>query len=772
MTEKPQESLVGKEISGCEILTKTAEGGMGAVYRARHKALNRIVCVKILSPALANDKKAVELFLTEARAIAELDHPNIVNVYNVGKEHGYYFIVMSFIEGKTLSQIVKKEKTIPIGKIVDWFEGVLLGLQAAHEKGIIHRDIKPSNILINQESQAKLVDFGIAKKVDKETGSTKTTELAGTAYFIAPEQALGKNLDTRADLYSLGASLYYVLTGQFPYTGKNTIEIIQKHINNPVPNPASIRRDMPVWLAQATQKLMSKNPDDRFQTAKETYLFFQKMRAEEQLRMKEGTAGKVVNLAEEGSLKLVKEETFRTMRTVQENRAKYKQREPSIQTSSNLPVIPQNTPAERKTNYAAQANKKIDMLQAEKVKAKPVFQQASPMDILAEKTSAATRKTVKLVLRLGVLTPLFLGFMGLITYFFYLWGKTASVHVAAEYGLIRNLIYSVTNTPYAPNQLKLMVICLGLAVITFLLASVKTYARTTLITLLAAATAYLAGLFTPEVPFLHPQAIGQNLFSPEYSLVYLALAFLGLMSLCFAEKRSAAQGLCAVALLAAVLAFAYSATHFNLPPVTTHLPVKVMLYGAVLFGLLGLYYFLSPYKRESALAPFLWAVLAVACIWGGNVSGVQARIANTLNTIVQRVDIKEPDLSERIARQEYEYGFESKRAVFADINQTNETTQMDQTELAQFLTGKLDKLGLEELVSTAQRPLIVRFLANYYRGGKAKMNLNIWLYAVGLPVDNFSQDSSANDAYMWMLGLLFVCALGTCVSSSLFTEDL
>ena len=166
MTEHP--SLVGQEISGCEILNKVAEGGMGAVYKARHKALNRVVCVKILSPALANDKKAVELFLTEARAIAELNHPNIVNVYNVGKEKGYYFIVMSFIEGQTLSVMLKKNKILPIGLVLDLFEGVLLGLQAAHEKGIIHRDIKPSNILINPQGQPKLVDFAIAKKVDKE----------------------------------------------------------------------------------------------------------------------------------------------------------------------------------------------------------------------------------------------------------------------------------------------------------------------------------------------------------------------------------------------------------------------------------------------------------------------------------------------------------------------------------------------------------------------------------------------------------------------------
>lgn len=171
MSENP--SLVGKEISGCEILNKVAEGGMGAVYKARHKALNRIVCVKILSPALANDKKAVELFLTEARAIAELDHPNIVNVYNVGKEKGYYFIVMSFIEGQTLSMMLKKNKILPIGLVLDLFEGVLLGLDAAHAKGIIHRDIKPSNILINPQGQPKVVDFGIAKKWIKKKAPPK-----------------------------------------------------------------------------------------------------------------------------------------------------------------------------------------------------------------------------------------------------------------------------------------------------------------------------------------------------------------------------------------------------------------------------------------------------------------------------------------------------------------------------------------------------------------------------------------------------------------------
>ncbi|MBO4707232.1 MAG: protein kinase [Elusimicrobiaceae bacterium] len=278
---KTELNLIGHEISGCVILEKISRGGMGTVFKAKHKALNRIVCIKILSPNLAKDKKAVGLFLTEARAVAELDHQNIVQVYNVGKEKGLYFIVMSFIDGEPLSSIVRKRPNLPIGFVIDTFIGVLEGLQAAHQKGIVHRDIKPSNILITKNLQPKIVDFGIAKKVDQEKGFTKTTELAGTAYFLSPEQAAGKEIDVRADLYSLGASMFYVLTGKYPFTGKNSMEIIQKHISEPVPDMNLYRKGIPGWVVQAIQKLMEKNPDDRFQSAADALAFFQKGRADQ-----------------------------------------------------------------------------------------------------------------------------------------------------------------------------------------------------------------------------------------------------------------------------------------------------------------------------------------------------------------------------------------------------------------------------------------------------------------------------------------------------------
>ena len=297
--QRPEMALIGQEIAGCVILEKISEGGMGTVFKAKHKALDRIVCVKILSPALANDKKAVGLFLTEARAIAELDHPNIVFVYNVGKEKGFYFIVMSFIDGESLSSIVRKRPNLPISFVIDTFIGILKGLDAAHQKGIIHRDIKPSNILITKKLEAKIVDFGIAKKVDKEKGYTKTTELAGTAYFLSPEQALGRPVDPRADLYSVGASLFYVLTGKYPFTGKNSMDIIQKHINEPVPDVSTLRKGIPPWLSLATSKLMSKRPEDRFQSAADTLMFFQKQRADDQLKLNKG-----LNIEEEVSLRL------------------------------------------------------------------------------------------------------------------------------------------------------------------------------------------------------------------------------------------------------------------------------------------------------------------------------------------------------------------------------------------------------------------------------------------------------------------------------------
>ncbi|MBQ8032518.1 MAG: serine/threonine protein kinase, partial [Elusimicrobiaceae bacterium] len=481
MAEEQNPSLVGQEISGCEILQKVAVGGMGAVYKARHKALDRIVCVKILSPSLTNDKKAVELFLTEARAIAELEHPNIVQVYNVGKEKGYYFIVMSFIEGKTLSQIVKKQKNIPLSMILDWFEGIFLGLDAAHNKGIIHRDIKPSNILITEEMQPKIVDFGIAKKVNKDTNSTKTTELAGTAYFIAPEQALGRDLDTRVDLYSVGASLYYVLTGQFPYNGKNTIDIIQKHINEPVPNPAALRPDIPAWLTGAVQKLMSKKPEDRFQTAKEAYVYFQKMRAEDQLRFKEGST---ISLSENTGLKLVQDEKFNTDSIQRQRQAEKALKEsassakakPSLLPSVDAAVVVPNATAPKEAPQGQPAP--AELPKAQDIKPAKVYSNPAA-SIAVQKAKTTARNVAKMVRNILLKLPAFIVLTVLVAYVAFKLGTICSVHVVPQDGILQNMINPFLVSSYAPQQLLFMFLTAAVIILSCLSAAVKEYAHST-----------------------------------------------------------------------------------------------------------------------------------------------------------------------------------------------------------------------------------------------------------------------------------------------------
>lgn len=776
MTEHP--SLVGQEISGCEILNKVAEGGMGAVYKARHKALNRIVCVKILSPALANDKKAVELFLTEARAIAELDHPNIVNVYNVGKEKGYYFIVMSFIEGQTLSVMLKKNKILPIGLVLDLFEGVLLGLQAAHEKGIIHRDIKPSNILITPQGQPKLVDFGIAKKVDKGKGSTKTTELAGTAYFIAPEQALGKDLDTRADLYSVGASLYYVLTGQFPYNGKNTIDIIQKHINDPVPNPAKLRPDMPGWLSLAVQKLMSKNPDDRFQTAKETYLYFKKMRAEDQLRVKMGNSGPAIELGEEGPLRIVKEDqttTASNREAVKKLRAQEAAAKKRTTSSSRLPLMPQlDASVPDAKNKPAKQEAQVKMLDAKNVKPVEVFMPARrPTGPFAPGGNAGAKLAsgLKVIGKLIVFVPLFVVFVWGISYLFHTLGTICSVHVNEHAGLISNLVMPFFAAEYAPNQI--LMTGLALAAVALILASsvLKAFSRSTLLLLIGALVSYMAGLFTPNVPFLEMANLSQFLFTPEYYLCYLVVAVAWAMSLCWTINRTVSQGVLGAALVALSVVLAYLSAHLTIPPAAQTLPVKIIFYVALFCAVLCMYYLLARSEKENLLLPLLLLLLAVGGIWTYSVSGLAGNVNHTLHALTQRIVVKDSDSAQQNAQIEKAMGIDSRRSVFSTLDKTNELTGLPDQQVLDFLDGQINHQAPGVFDETT-KPLFMYFLLNFYRGGENKMEFTVWDYTLSYPVRNFNRNATENDAYSFLLVLLYAFGTISCAGTIFFSEDL
>ncbi len=771
MAEEQQVSLVGQEISGCEILQKVAIGGMGSVYKARHKALDRIVCVKILSPALTTDKKAVELFLTEARAIAELEHPNIVQVYNVGKEKGYYFIVMSFIEGQTLSQLVKTQKHIPIDTVISLFEGVLLGLDAAHAKGIIHRDIKPSNILINAAMQPKIVDFGIAKKMDKEKGSTKTTELAGTAYFIAPEQALGRDLDTRADLYSVGASLYYVLTGHFPYNGKNTIDIIQKHINDPIPNPADLRPGIPAWLVGAIRKLMAKKPDDRFQTAKEAYVYFQKMRAEEQLRIKKGST---INLGDNKALKIVKEEKFQTD-SIQRQRLAEKQikqstspGKPSMLPSIDSAVTLPNATSPKEA-HAKEETQSLNMLTADNVEKKPIFNPAPSVAVAQARKMA--RNTVKFTANLLLKLPAFIILTVAIGYIFHKLGVVCSANIIPGDSVLMNLVNPYLAEQFAPNQILLSLVGVVLLLLTFMSASVKEYSHAVMTLFFLALVSYMAGLFSPDNSFLSLQSAFQYLFTPEYYLCYLVIALVWGLSYCFVYNRTVAQGLLGSVLVALVLTLSYLTPHLSIAPDTADPSIQILFYVSLFSAVVSVYYLASRKEKTSVILPAVFLLVSFGSMWVYQVSGLAETTRQTLGALTANIPVKYLNQTQQTEDLQKELDFSTGQEYFAKLNKTTNISVMEPEAANQYLTNEIQRIS-PETFNEENTPFFVGLLSGYYRGGgESRMNYTVWSHALSFPVENFNRQAHTNHAYGFLMVLLMVQAICFCTGAFVLEEE-
>ena len=266
----------GKVFAGCTISDKLGQGGMGTVYKARHEALDKFVCVKLLSPELAKEQRNIDFFLREARSAAKLEHPNIVHIYNFGQENGAYFIVMSYVEGKSLQDLVAQRGPLPVQEATLIVAGILDGLAHAHSKSVIHRDIKPANILVDLAGMPHIVDFGLARSLSEEKQLTMAGEMIGTAYFMSPEQCLAAPVDSRADLYSAGATYFYILTGKYPFDGKTSVEVIHKQLSEPVPNPLLINPDIPLWASRVIERLMRKKPEDRYQKADEVALELRK----------------------------------------------------------------------------------------------------------------------------------------------------------------------------------------------------------------------------------------------------------------------------------------------------------------------------------------------------------------------------------------------------------------------------------------------------------------------------------------------------------------
>ena len=252
-----------------ELTHLVARGGMALVYRAVDRELDRAVALKVLFPELSVDRAFVERFRREAQAAANLSHPNIVPVFDWGEDDGAYFIVMEFIEGKPLSAVLREEPPMEPERIARIGAGVAAALAFAHRHGVVHRDVKPGNILITPEGDVKVTDFGIARAVNTEESLTQTGAVMGTAAYFSPEQAEGKGVDARSDIYSLGVVLYEMAVGRPPFTGDSPVAVASKHVRDHPVLPRVANPAVPVAFEAVVMKAMSKNPADRYASAEE-----------------------------------------------------------------------------------------------------------------------------------------------------------------------------------------------------------------------------------------------------------------------------------------------------------------------------------------------------------------------------------------------------------------------------------------------------------------------------------------------------------------------
>ena len=251
-----------------EIVEILGEGGMAFVYKARDKQLQRDVAIKTLKPNYVNQEKFVDRFRREAQTAANLNHPNIVQIFDWGIDDEPYF-VMEYIEGNTLTSIISGNRTVGLNDILYIGSQVANGLKEAHKRGLVHRDIKPGNIMITPDGKVKVTDFGIVSLQNEESDITKTGAVLGTASYISPEQAQGKPVSFESDLYSLGTVLYELITGKPPYTGDSPIATATKHLTDKPEKLSNYRKDIPKALENAILKLLEKKPSDRFKSAED-----------------------------------------------------------------------------------------------------------------------------------------------------------------------------------------------------------------------------------------------------------------------------------------------------------------------------------------------------------------------------------------------------------------------------------------------------------------------------------------------------------------------
>jgi serine/threonine protein kinase len=261
------DDLADRTMGGCRLMKRIGKGAMGVVYLANQIDLQRQVAFKILDPKFSSDASYIERFQREARAAAQLNHPNIVKVYDVGSEGALHFIVNEYIDGGTVQGIVEEKKTLQPEEALEYAIQVAKGLIAANEANIIHRDIKPDNLMLTKERVLKIADFGLARSMNPETVASDSGLIMGTPFYMSPEQAKGLHMDGRSDIYSLGVSMYCMVIGAVPFDADSVVGVLLKQISAERPDPCAIKPELPSVLGSLIMRMMDKDPENRPQNA-------------------------------------------------------------------------------------------------------------------------------------------------------------------------------------------------------------------------------------------------------------------------------------------------------------------------------------------------------------------------------------------------------------------------------------------------------------------------------------------------------------------------
>ena len=249
-----------------EILNKVGVGGMADVYKAKDHILGRVVAIKVLKNEFSEDMNFVTKFRTEAQSAAGLEHPNIVNIYDVGSENGMHFIVMEYVEGITLKTYIEKKGQLSFKEATSIAIQVARGIETAHNKNLTHRDIKPQNIIISTEGKVKVTDFGIAKAI---SSNTLSSDAMGSVHYVSPEQARNGFIDGRSDIYSLGIVMYEMVTGRVPFDGETTVAVAIQHLQEEMVEPSAFAPDLPISYEKIVLKMTQKSPERRYQSVAE-----------------------------------------------------------------------------------------------------------------------------------------------------------------------------------------------------------------------------------------------------------------------------------------------------------------------------------------------------------------------------------------------------------------------------------------------------------------------------------------------------------------------